>query len=80
MGQGALVLGRLAFGRADARASHAGLSGRWPVAIAAFMTAEIRWRVRRAVSRFAFPMGCSARRMSAVVILSTGLSPNAGYA
>ena len=42
------------------------------------MTAEMRWRVRLAVPRFVFQMGCGARRTSAVVMLSTGLSPNAG--
>ena len=53
---------------------------RWACATAHFMTAPIRWRTRRAVSRFSFQIGVRTASTSAVVILSTGIAPSRGRA
>ena len=61
-------------------ASPAGLSSRWPWATAHRITAPIRWRTRRAVTRFSFQMGSSTAITSAVLIRSTGRPTSFGIA
>ena len=65
-------------GRASEIASPAGLSARWPWATAHFITAPMRWRTRRAVSRLAVQMGSSTVMTSALVTALTVLPPSAG--
>ena len=66
--RGALLVG----GSAAEMASPAGSSERWPWATAHFITAPMRRRTRRAVSRLVVQIGSSTSITSAVVILLTG--------
>ena len=61
-------------------ASPAGLSCRWPCAIAHFMMAPIRCRTRRAVSRLSCQMGSRTAITSAVVMADTRSRPSRGIA
>ena len=62
------------------RASPAGLSGRWPMATAHFITAPIRCRNRRAVSGSSCQIGVRIAKTSAVVTSDTGSAPMRGNA
>ena len=66
-------VGRL--GSAARTASPAGLSIRYPCAIAHRMTALIRWWTFRAVTYFPVQIGISVAMMSAVVTSSTARPP-----
>ena len=59
-------------------ASPAGLSVRWPSAMAHRMTAEIRCRDLRAISALVCQIGTRAASTSAEVIWSTRLLPRWG--
>ena len=70
----------LFFGNAADTASPAGLSSRYPCATAHFMTAPMRCRTRRAVSRLVDQMGSSTSTTSAVLMRSTRFAPIFGTA